>query len=221
MITRVMLVAWLTLVWILLWGEASVGNILAGLIIATVLVPAFRPGDDGDVGLHPIAIAKFGVWFAWALISATASVVRQVLRPTLQLEQGIVAVPLRATSPVVTTFVANAISLTPGTLTVDVRPQSFGQVGIDSSHGDLPVVDGVTQPPVLYVHCLETGDPDQVRADGLVLEEFAVRAFGSAEDRLAIQGPAPRWPRIAGAEITGSEPTGSDAGSDGGPEEQS
>ena len=69
---------------------------------------------------------------------------------------------------------------------------------------------------MLYVHCLVTGDPDKVRAEGLVLEEYAVRAFGSDDDRLAIQGPAPQWPRIAG-----SETAGSDGGSDDESQEQS
>ena len=199
MITRIMVIAWLTLVWVLLWGEASIGNVLAGLVIATLLVAVFPPGRDGDVGLHPIAIARFGIWFVRALIVSNVSVAKEVLRPRLRLQEGIVAVPLRATSPVVATFVANAITLTPGTLTVDIRPRSFGTIGNDPSSDELPVVDGVTVPPVLYVHCLVTGDPEQVRADGLELEEYAVRAFGSAEDRLAIQGPPPEWPRTSGA----------------------
>jgi len=195
MITKSLLIVWLTVVWVLLWGEASVGNVLAGFVVATILVSLFPPGRDRRVGIHPIAVAKFGVWFAWALIGSTLGVARAVLRPRLELEEGIVAVPLRATSPVVAAFVANAITLTPGTLTVDIRPRFFGQIGSDPSFGDLPTIDGVTQPPVLYVHCLETGDPDEVRADGLELEEYAVNAFGTPEDRLAIQGPPPVWPR--------------------------
>jgi len=195
MITRAFLVAWLTLVWVLLWGEPSLGNVLAGLLLATLLVVCFPPGPDRDGGVHPLAVLRFGVWFAKALVVSTASVAMAVLRPRLRLEEGIVAVPLRATSPIVVTFVANAISLTPGTLTVDIRPRSFGSVGRDPSTGSLPVVDGVVQGPVLYVHCLTTGDPDQVRADGLELEEYAVAAFGTAEDRLAVQGPPPVWPR--------------------------
>ena len=39
--SRLLLVVWLTVVWCALWGEASVGNILAGLAISAVLVLAF------------------------------------------------------------------------------------------------------------------------------------------------------------------------------------
>ena len=44
MITRALLVAWLTLVWVLLWGEASVGNLVAGVLLGVLVVAAFPPG---------------------------------------------------------------------------------------------------------------------------------------------------------------------------------
>ncbi len=197
MISRCVLVAWLTLVWVLLWGAVSLGNVVAGLVLSTALVVCFPPGSDRDREVHPLAVLRFGWWFAKALVVSTLDVAIQVLRPRLRLDEGIVAVPLRATSPVVVTFIANAISLTPGTLTVDVRPRSFGSVGRDPSTGSLPVVDGVVQPPVLYVHCLVTGDPDRVRAEVVELEEHAVAAFGTTEDRRAVEGPPPVWPRPA------------------------
>jgi multicomponent Na+:H+ antiporter subunit E len=108
---------------------------------------------------------------------ATFTVAVTLLRPRLELEQGIVAIPLRANSPVVVAFVANSISLTPGTLTVDIRPRTYG---IDAGPED-------TTAPVLYVHCLQTGDPDEVRADAWHVEELAVRAFGTPTDRAAIE----------------------------------
>ena len=61
-------------------------------------------------------------------------------------------------------MVADAITLTPGTMTVDV---------FDTDDG----------PAVLYVHALEVADPEAIRADGLRLEGLAVRAFGSRADR--------------------------------------
>jgi multicomponent Na+:H+ antiporter subunit E len=187
MITRGLLVLWLALVWVLLWGEASLGNVVAGLVLGTLIVVAFRPAEDRGGGLHPVAVISFGWWFAKALVIANFGVAREIVRPRLALSEGIVAVPLRSSSPIVATFVANAITLTPGTLTVDIRPAEFGVDEHDE--GDEPVGR-----PVLFVHCLVTGDPDDVRAEGLDLEERVVRAFGTAADREAIQGPAPVWP---------------------------
>ena len=137
--------------------------------------------------MHPVAVLSFGLWFVRALVVANVTVAVQVLRPRLHLEQGIVAVPLRTRSPLVATFVANTITLTPGTLTVDIRPMEFGCDEQDAG------VEPTTS-PVLYVHCLVTGDPAEVRAEGLALEERVVRAFGTAADRAAIELPPPAWP---------------------------
>ena len=187
MITRALLVAWLTLVWVLLWGEASLGNLLAGLVLAVLVVAAFPPADERGGGVHPVAVLGFGWWFAKALVVANLGVAKEVLRPRLALAEGIVAVPLRSSSPIVATFVANAITLTPGTMTVDIRPAEFGVEEHDQ--GRTP-----SGTPVLYVHCLVTGDPDDVRAEGWDLEERVVRAFGTAADRAAVQAPPPSWP---------------------------
>jgi multicomponent Na+:H+ antiporter subunit E len=179
---RLLIVLWLTFVWVLLWGGLTLGNVLAGAGIATVLVLLFPLGPDRGGGVHPVAVLRFGLFFAWALVVATWTVVVTLLRPRLALEQGIVAVPMRATSPVVVAFVANSISLTPGTLTVDVRPRTYG---IDAGPDD-------TEAPVLYVHCLVVGDPDTVRADARHVEELAVRAFGTVHDRAALEQEATR-----------------------------
>lgn len=184
MIARLLLVAWLTLVWVLLWGEASVGNLLAGVLLGALVVVAFPPAEDRGRGLHPVAVVRFGLWFAKALVIANLQVAAQIVRPTLRLEQGIVAVPLRTSSPLVATFVANSITLTPGTLTVDIRPAEFGVEEHDEGREPIGT-------PVLYVHCLVTGDPDEVRRDALALEERVVRAFGTAADRSAIEGATP------------------------------
>lgn len=187
MTARALVVLWLTLVWVLLWGEPSVGNIVAGVVLGVLVVAVFPPADDRGAGLHPVAVLSFGWWFAKALVVANLSVAKEVLRPRLALSEGIVAVPLRASSPIVATFVANAITLTPGTMTVDIRPAEFG---VDEhGAGAAPVGS-----PVLFVHCLVTGDPEDVRAEGLDLEERVVRAFGTAADRAAVLLPAPPWP---------------------------
>lgn len=179
--STVLLVLWLTLVWALLWGSAAPGTIVGGLVLATAVVLVVRPQDDRGGGVHPIAVLRYGVHFAWALVAATASVAATVLRPRMRLAEGIVAVPMRARSPVVVTFVANSITLTPGTLTVDIRPRAYG---IDE-------VAAEPEPPVLYVHCLVLGDPEDVRADARRFEELAVAAFGSPEDRRAVAATRP------------------------------
>jgi multicomponent Na+:H+ antiporter subunit E len=67
------------------------------------------------------------------------------------------------------TVVGNAITLTPGTLTVDVRR------------------DDPDRPPVLYVHVLHFSDVDSLRRDVVRLERLAVRAFGTKEQRVELE----------------------------------
>jgi len=180
-VSRALLVLWLAFAWVLLWGEPSPGNVAAGLLLGTLLVLVVPPGPDRRAGVHPVAVVRYGLHFAWALVTATTQVVRTVLSPRMHLEEAIVAVPLRAVSPVVVTFVANSITLTPGTLTVDIRPRHFG-VGGDGLHDE----EEEHRPPVLYVHCLVVGDPDQVRADARAFEALAIAAFGTPRDRRAL-----------------------------------
>jgi multicomponent Na+:H+ antiporter subunit E len=76
---------------------------------------------------------------------------------------GIIAVPLGTHSDALTTLIANAISLTPGTLTIESHPD----------------------PTTLYVHVLHVAKIDKVRRDIAQLATLAIAAFGSREDAVA------------------------------------
>jgi multicomponent Na+:H+ antiporter subunit E len=77
-------------------------------------------------------------------------------------------VPVRGASDRLLTLLANAISLTPGTLTLEVNRQQS----------------------TLYVHVLDVGSGagavERVRADILRVERLAVCAVGSAQGRAAL-----------------------------------
>jgi len=159
--TKVLRVVVLVIVWVALWGEISVANVVFGLVVAVVVTVAF-PALDGDNGngIKPVAALIFFARFAVMLCPSTWSVVVEVLRPKLALEQAIVAVPLHTDDPVIVTMVANGITLTPGTLTVDVGPDPAPGEG-----------------RVLFVHALTLGDIDDLIAGALELEALATNAF--------------------------------------------
>ena len=180
--SRALLVLWLAFAWVLLWGEPSPGNVAAGLLLGTVLVLVVPPGPDRRAGVHPVAVVRYGLHFAWALVTATTQVVRTVLSPRMHLEEAVVAVPLRAVSPVVVTFVANSITLTPGTLTVDIRPRHFG-VGGDGLHDE----EEGHRPPVLYVHVLHLRTTEEVKRELFQLRDLTVRALGSSSAIAALE----------------------------------
>jgi multicomponent Na+:H+ antiporter subunit E len=163
----------LVVIWVALWGQPSAGNVLSGVLVAGVVTWMF-PGGPGRLpaehegAIRPIAALHFGVFFAWALVVATWDVATTVLGPRSKVAEAVVAVPLRSRSPVIATIVANAITLTPGTMTIEV---------------DDPSERGSDDHIVLYVHVLGLGDAQSIRDDGLDFERLAVKAFGSRADR--------------------------------------
>ena len=157
MIARVVLVGWLTIVWVALWGDLAVGTAVAGVLAGIALVARFPPTRPLRFVVRPFAVMRFLVVFAWQLVVASAVVAWEVITPRNRINEGIVEIPVRGASELVTAVVANAISLTPGTLTIEIdRPRGR-----------------------LYVHVLHLHDVEQVRADIRALEALVIRAFGS------------------------------------------
>ena len=150
-------VAWSVVVWTALWGSLTVANVLWGAVLGGVsllLLPVQHKRHRVPVRVGPML--RFGLLFGWSLVKASAAVAWEVVTPGSRINEGIVAVPLRTTSPGLITLIANAVSLTPGTLTLEV--------GHD--------------PPTLYVHVLQLRAIEDVRADVHHLEDVALAAFG-------------------------------------------
>jgi multicomponent Na+:H+ antiporter subunit E len=184
--TLVLRVVVLVVIWVALWGTPTVGNAVSGLIAVAVITWVFPVGPGRLAAEHEgtfrlLPALHFTAFFAWALVVATWDVATTVLAPRSKVAEGVVAVPLRSRSPVIATIVANAITLTPGTMTIEVD---------DPSERD---EDGHI---VLYVHVLGMGDAQSIRDDGLDFERLAVKAFGSAGDR-------ERWARAEAAATNG------------------
>lgn len=172
-LARLLLVAWLTAMWVLLWGSLTPANVLSGVLCALVLVALFPPMDTNDdrFVVRPIAAASFALWFLWALIVTNVTVAREVVLPTRRsrIRTAVIGVPLRTRSGRLATIIANTITLTPGTLTVDARGR----------------------PAVLFVHVLSFDSVEATVEEVADLERRVVRAFGTAEEVARICGPAP------------------------------
>lgn len=164
-------VAWSLVVWVALWGDLTLANVLWGLLLGVValwLVPVQH--KTHRVPVRPGAMLRFGAMFAWALVRASAVVAWEVVTPRNDIHEGIVAIPLRTTSPGLMTLIANAISLTPGTLTLEVR----------------------RAPPTLYVHVLHLREIEDVRADIHRLEDLALAAFADRDAERGVPTGGPR-----------------------------
>lgn len=157
----------LVALWVALWGSWSWANVLGGIAVAAavmVMLPVtHRP--SGRTRLRPLHALVFLGYFVVKLVQANLHMAWTIVNPRSRIESGIVAVRLRGVSDGLTTVVANFITLTPGTLTLDVR----------------------RDPTTLYVHVMQLGSADDVRKAVLRIEQLAIRAFGPPEAVAALR----------------------------------
>ncbi len=168
------IVAVLVAIWLLLWGEVSVANLVSGTLVGALLIVAF-PVDHEVVSVRhrvrPVAVARLVLFVVSDLLRSTAGTAIDLLRVHSKVRTGVIACPLRVDNDGLVTFLANVIALSPGTMPIEVG----------------------YRPHVLYVHSLHASDPDQIRSFVSKLEELAVRAVGGPEAVDAVSEPAP-WP---------------------------
>jgi multicomponent Na+:H+ antiporter subunit E len=171
-------VAGLTAVWVLLWGDLSVANVLTGAVAAALLLVVFPLGHDIERVRHRFrlgAAVRLVLAFGWELTAASVVMIRHILGGRARERPGVVACPLRVGAPGLLTFLTNMIAMSPGTMPIDVDED----------------------PPVLYVHVLRLQDPEDVRARVSRFERLAVLALGSADAVAAVSVPPPPPPHLA------------------------
>jgi multicomponent Na+:H+ antiporter subunit E len=111
---------WLLLTWSLHWQDLLVGAIIA--LIADLMLGDIYPVNAVKI-LNPVRFFWFivyGVVFFSYVIKANFDVAYRVLNINLPIKPGIVKVKTRLRTDMARTFLANSITLTPGTLSVDL-----------------------------------------------------------------------------------------------------
>jgi multicomponent K+:H+ antiporter subunit E len=118
----------LTLTWLSLNGSASPGQVLIGLALGLGLPYAMQGFWPPTPRKSPRSIRAFGralafgALVAWDVVVANLQVARAVVSPLDRLRPGFAVVPLELEDPRAISVLAHAITLTPGTVTVDVAP---------------------------------------------------------------------------------------------------
>jgi multicomponent Na+:H+ antiporter subunit E len=122
-----MIIRWLilTIIWVALWGEVSVVNIVTGLA-AAILLSVFFPGSRSTK--HRIRIIPAVSFFIYMLRSITVAswtVIVAVLLPNEKRRHvEIIRIKVESTSTLIRAVIANTISLTPGTLIIAIDPDT-------------------------------------------------------------------------------------------------
>lgn len=111
----------LALGWAAATGSFTVPNLLFGALVGGFCLYLIR-GQIGGRRFWSRArrVIALGLLFLKELMLSALRVAALVLRPRLDLKPALVAFPLTVTSDVEITLLANLITLTPGTLSVDV-----------------------------------------------------------------------------------------------------
>lgn len=140
-----LLSASLLVVWLMLVNTVSVGNVVLGGILGTIVPAITAPYWPGRPVVHrPIKAFTYVLLVIWDIIVANFQVAAIVLfKPSNRINSQWVTVPIELRSPEAITILAGTITMTPGTVTALLS----------------------TCGTSLLVHCLHTDDPDGVRDD--------------------------------------------------------
>ncbi len=144
------LVIWALLNWVPDWQHMVVGVFVSAFV-------AYITGDMFVQRPHLFAHVQRYMWFfyyipvfLWEMIKANIDVAYRVSHPNLPIRPGIVTVRTSLKSDTGLTFLANSITLTPGTLSVDV----------DRENG------------LLYIHWIDVKDKDIDGATERIVKRF-------------------------------------------------
>ena len=112
----------LALLWMLLTGSFTGPSFVFGFLIgygALALIQTHVESLEGYAQKIP-KLVIFLLFFIKEVIKSNAVVAYDVATPKLNIKPGVVAVPLEVNSAIEITLLANFITLTPGTLSLDV-----------------------------------------------------------------------------------------------------
>jgi multicomponent Na+:H+ antiporter subunit E len=132
----------LAVVWVAVTGAFEPGNFAFGFGIGFLVLifagPVIRSANYAPRVMHALGLIAF---FLWDLFLSNLLVAYDVIRPRLRLQPGVIAIPLDAKSDVEITLLANLITVTPGSLSLDVSADR----------------------EILYLHVMHFEDPEEVR----------------------------------------------------------
>jgi multicomponent Na+:H+ antiporter subunit E len=164
---------WLTLIWVMLWGELSVLTVVGGFLVAVVVCLVFPlPPLRMDLRVRPLRLLWLVVRFLGDVVLASAQVAWTTVQLRRQPVNAVIEVDLRTTSDFVLTVVAEMVSLVPGSLVVEVRR---------STH-------------TLFLHVLDAKDlagAEKMRRQVFDLERRVDHALGAHTEQLT---PSPGDP---------------------------
>lgn len=155
--TSPLLAVWLFLVWLALFGSFAPNVVGGGVLVSGLVAFIFRHLSPRwpRALMRPRAAGRFAMHFVSQLATSTWGVVVALRLRRDQIRPAVIQVPLRVRTRTEITLLMNSISFTPGT------------VALELDHHQL------------FVHVLDTDDPDGVVADVQRMEGYIMDMFGT------------------------------------------
>lgn len=144
------------LVWVVLSWPPDFAHLIAGLVVSAVVTWLAGNLFVGRLNLladpHRYAhfLFRYLPRFLWEVLKANFDVAYRVIWPRMPIRPGIVTIRTGLVSDIGLTLLANSITLTPGTMTLD----------IDREHG------------LLYVHWIAVRTTDPEEATHMIARRF-------------------------------------------------
>ena len=133
----------LAFVWAAITNAFTPLNVFVGFVIGSFALGMLRTQFETKYFQRGTLIVKLVWLFLYELVLSALRVAKDVLTPGLAFKPGIVAYKLTTDSDAQITVLANLITLTPGTMSVDVS----------------------TDKSTLYIHAMHAEDPKGLRDD--------------------------------------------------------
>ena len=176
----------LVLLWMLLWGEFTWLSLLTGVVLGLLVSVAFYlPAVALSGRLNILYALAFAGRLLLDIVVASLQIAWSAVNPRYRPSNAIIAVPLRTRSDLVMTFTAEAVSLVPGSIVLDLDRETA----------------------TLYLHAFNVRSQDDVPAlkrSVLATERRLILAAGSADDLARLREAATDAPGAARGE--GSAP---------------
>ena len=137
----------ISLLWALLTGKLTVGNLVLGFLLGYVSLTLLHSRDEEEAKnsyfRKSTQLIRFSLFFTKELIVSSWRVATDVVKPLPRMRPGVIGIPLDAETDLEITLLANIISLTPGTLSLDVSEDR----------------------KTLYIHAMYVLNPDDLRKE--------------------------------------------------------
>lgn len=150
----------LSAVWVMLWGTVTPGTIVMAVAVAIFVLAVFpMPRVATKIRIRPLSLLWLALLFNFHLVTASIQVGWMAIRPGGVRRGSILKVPLTDTDDLRRTIVSEMTSLVPGTVVIDLHPDSG----------------------ILVIHVLDycTAERKRIEVEKvLALETRVARAFG-------------------------------------------